>query len=128
LHDSKINGEISWFFDGIRKVKLGDPSNGYDAEAVVRSLDGAAEWLRATAVRLYPEGPSAPRYDGVSRSADGAGQRRPTPGAVNRLVPRCAHRVEPDLAAIAERYGPELPVNERLAGAPRLRTMRVEAC
>jgi hypothetical protein len=54
LHDSEINGEISWFFDGVRAVKLGDRSNGYDADAVVGSLDDAADWLRATADQLYP--------------------------------------------------------------------------
>jgi hypothetical protein len=54
LHDSEINGEISWFFDGVRAVKLGDRSNGYDANAVVGSLDDAADWLRATAIRTAP--------------------------------------------------------------------------
>ena len=33
LHDSEINGEIGWFFDGVWRVKLGDPWNGYVAEA-----------------------------------------------------------------------------------------------
>jgi hypothetical protein len=30
LHDSEINGEVSWFFDGIWRVKLGDEMNGID--------------------------------------------------------------------------------------------------
>jgi hypothetical protein len=62
LHDSEINGEIAWFFDGVWRVKLGDPDNSYDAEAVVSGLDDAAEWLRATAVRLYPDSTFAQRY------------------------------------------------------------------
>ena len=36
LHDSEINGEVSWFFDGVWRVKLGDEMNGFDAEATVR--------------------------------------------------------------------------------------------
>jgi hypothetical protein len=33
-------------------VKLGDPLNGYSAEAQVLNLDEAGEWLRKNAVRL----------------------------------------------------------------------------
>jgi hypothetical protein len=64
LHDSEITGEISWFFDQVWtvKLKLGDPPNGYDVEAVVSSLDEAAERLRATAIKLYPKSEFAERY------------------------------------------------------------------
>jgi hypothetical protein len=55
LHDSEITGEVSWFFDGAWQVKLGDPDNGYVVEAVVASDGAAAEWLRANAVRRYPQ-------------------------------------------------------------------------
>jgi hypothetical protein len=55
LHDSEINGEVSWFFDRVWQVRLGDPQNGYDAGSVVASIEEAAEWLRANAVRLYPD-------------------------------------------------------------------------
>jgi len=51
LHDSEINGEVSWFYDGPWRVKLGDEMNGFDAEGVVASPQEAAEWLRANAVR-----------------------------------------------------------------------------
>ena len=62
LHDSEINGEVSWFFDGTWRVKLGDPTNGFVAEAVVASVDEAAEWLRANAVRRYPQSRFAMMY------------------------------------------------------------------
>ena len=62
LHDSEINGSVSWFFDDVWKVTLGDPANGIDAEAVVASADEAAKWLRANAVRLYPDSTFAHRY------------------------------------------------------------------
>jgi len=32
LHDSEINGEIGWFYDGVWRANLGDPWNGYRAE------------------------------------------------------------------------------------------------
>jgi len=43
-------------------VKLGDQSNGYDAEAVVTGSDEAAEWLRETAGRLFPDSEFAKRF------------------------------------------------------------------
>jgi hypothetical protein len=54
LHDSEINGEVSWSYDGHWRVKLGDEINGVDAEAVVPNPQDTAEWLRANAVRRYP--------------------------------------------------------------------------
>jgi hypothetical protein len=54
LHDSEINGEVSWFYDGVWRLKLGDEANGFVAEVVVSSPRDAAEWLRANAVRRYP--------------------------------------------------------------------------
>ena len=54
LHDSEINGEVSWFYDGVWRVKLGHEQNGFVAEAMVSSPQEAAEWLRANAVRRYP--------------------------------------------------------------------------
>jgi hypothetical protein len=54
IHDSEINGEISWFYDGVWRVKLGDGENGFVAEAMVSSPQEAAEWLHANAVRRYP--------------------------------------------------------------------------
>jgi len=55
LPESEINGEVSWFFDGAWRVRLGDEMNGIDAEAMVASPEEAAEWLYANAVRLYPD-------------------------------------------------------------------------
>jgi hypothetical protein len=37
LHDSEINGSISWFYDGVWRVRLGDDANGVDAETPPRS-------------------------------------------------------------------------------------------
>jgi len=55
LHESEINGAVSWFYDGVSRVRFGDPHNGVDAEAVVGSVQEAVEWLRATAIKLYPD-------------------------------------------------------------------------
>jgi hypothetical protein len=62
LHDSEINGEVSWFYDGVWRVKLGDEANGFDAEDVVASPSDAAEWLRANAVRRFPFSEFAKRF------------------------------------------------------------------
>jgi hypothetical protein len=45
---------MSWFFDNVWSVFLGDPHNGYDAEETVYSAQEAAEWLRANGIRRYP--------------------------------------------------------------------------
>ena len=46
LHDSEINGEISWFFDDVWGVKIGDRLNGYQAEATFAAFPQAMGWLR----------------------------------------------------------------------------------
>jgi hypothetical protein len=55
LHDSEINGAVSWFIDGDWRVVLGYPLNGLDAEAMVASIGEAIEWFRSTAVQIYPD-------------------------------------------------------------------------
>jgi hypothetical protein len=62
LHDSEINGEIGWFYDGVWWARVGDELNGFGGEGRCRSLAEAAEWLRATAVRLYPDSVFAKRH------------------------------------------------------------------
>ena len=63
LHDSEINGEISWFYDGVwGGAKLGDLLNGYVAEASFNSLPEAVKWLRAKAIELYPDSVFAKEY------------------------------------------------------------------
>lgn len=53
LHDSEINGAVSWVYNDVWTVQLGDAVNEVAAEAVVGSAQEAAEWLRANAVRRY---------------------------------------------------------------------------
>jgi hypothetical protein len=62
LHDSEINGAVSWYYDGAWQVSLGDQTNGIVAEAVVASPQEAAEWLRANAVRRHPASGFAKRF------------------------------------------------------------------
>jgi hypothetical protein len=64
LHDSEINGKVSWFFDGVWTIKLNDPHSGYDAEADVSSPEEAADWLRETAIKLFPNSKFAKLYGG----------------------------------------------------------------
>jgi hypothetical protein len=54
LHDSEINGEIRWSYDGVWWVRLGDELNGYDAEGARSSLAEAVELPRLMAVKHYP--------------------------------------------------------------------------
>ena len=62
LHDSEINGGISWFYDNAWHVELGDALNGIAIGADVIGLDAAIEWLRAKAVRLYPDSHFAQKH------------------------------------------------------------------
>jgi hypothetical protein len=62
LHDSEINAEIGWCYDGVWYVKLGDQHNGVDVEGRCASLTEAAEWLRQKAVEFYPDSVFAKRH------------------------------------------------------------------
>jgi len=62
LHDSEIDGEISWFFDRVWGVRIGDRLNGYKAEASFSSLPQAMGWLRDKALELYPDSAFAKDY------------------------------------------------------------------
>lgn len=55
LHDSEINGGVTWFYDGCWDMTLGDPLNGIVAKSHELTIADAAEWLRATAVARYPD-------------------------------------------------------------------------
>jgi hypothetical protein len=150
LHDSEINGEVSvsWFFDRVWKMKLGDPLSGYDAEATVASIEEAAEWLRATAVRLYPDSEFAKLYSGfgpavvrpcsavtTARCADDARQRRCSSRAADRWVLsrshlRCSPRLPPSGRTGPCRDGRTLRLrydDPGMARATCLRRMRVAA-
>ncbi|HEV8031501.1 MAG TPA: hypothetical protein VGP42_10835 [Stellaceae bacterium] len=54
LHDSEINGEISWLYDGVYGAEVGDPSNGYAAKGTFASLPEAVKWLREKGDRDGP--------------------------------------------------------------------------
>ena len=54
LHDSEINGSVTWVHDRLWGVALGDPMSGVVAEGRVSSPNEAADWLRSHAVRRYP--------------------------------------------------------------------------
>jgi hypothetical protein len=62
LHDSEINGQIGWSYDGVWWVKLGDSINGYDAEGRCAYPDETAELLRRMAVKHYPHSAFAKKY------------------------------------------------------------------
>lgn len=55
LYDSEINFEVSGFYDAGFTVKLGDASDGYDAETTVRTWFEVEMWLREYAMKLYPD-------------------------------------------------------------------------
>ena len=62
LHHREINGAVSWLYDGVWRVTLGDEASGIDASAVVVGPKEAAEWLRANAVRRFPHSEFAKRF------------------------------------------------------------------
>jgi hypothetical protein len=54
--------EISWFFEDVWGVKIGDRLNGYKAEATFNSFPQAMHWLRDKALELYPDSEFAKDY------------------------------------------------------------------
>ena len=93
LHDSEINGEVAWFYDGVWHVKLGDGANGFVDEAVVASPSEAAEWLRANAVRHYPASrfamlfPRSANDPRARRRGDARAPEAMTPPQVPPVIP-----------------------------------------
>jgi hypothetical protein len=75
LHVSKVKASISLSCDGRVDVKLGDPLNGYDAEAKVDTLAEAAEWLRGKALMHYPRSEFSRKYPGFDRTQVNTGTR-----------------------------------------------------
>ena len=59
LHDSEINGELTWLFDRCWTARIGAPVH---AEASFNSLGQATEWLRDRAVEMYPDSPFAKEW------------------------------------------------------------------
>ena len=66
LYASETNAaiSISRLWDGGIDVKLGDPLNGYDAEAKVSTFREAVIWLRDNACSHYPDTEFARKYGG----------------------------------------------------------------
>lgn len=61
LYDSEINFEISTFWDAGFKWKLGDESNGFEAEGEARTMREAVEELVSAARIKFPNSAFATR-------------------------------------------------------------------
>ena len=55
LHASKIRVSISWLWDDVIHVRIGDPLKGPQYENRVETLAEAGEWLRDEAVKHFPD-------------------------------------------------------------------------
>lgn len=54
LYDSEINFELSCFWDGGFTAQIGDEVNGFVAKESFYKLNNALEWLKETAIKIYP--------------------------------------------------------------------------
>jgi hypothetical protein len=75
LHASSVRASISLSCDGRIDVKLGDPLNGYVAEAKADSSAEAAEWLRSKALMHYPRCEFSRKYTGCDQAHVNTGTR-----------------------------------------------------
>jgi hypothetical protein len=55
LQDSKINGMISWFFDGEWRWAIGDDLNGWKLAGKADSFDAAVRELAENAFAEFPQ-------------------------------------------------------------------------
>ena len=62
LYASEMNARIEWFFDGGFSVSLGDMLTGWKPTENFRSFAEAVDWLRAEAIKRYPESAFARKY------------------------------------------------------------------
>jgi hypothetical protein len=59
LHDSEISRTLDWLYDSAWHAEIGKPPH---AAADFDTGAEAVEWLRATAIRLYPDSPFAKKH------------------------------------------------------------------
>jgi hypothetical protein len=63
LYESEINYSVSCLWDGGYDVRLGDDLNGWDAEVTgLHSWRDIADWLKDSAIKLYPDSTFAKIY------------------------------------------------------------------
>jgi hypothetical protein len=55
LYASEINFKIATDWDGGWTVALGNEYSGFVAETTVATFDAACHWLRAEAIKRYPD-------------------------------------------------------------------------
>jgi hypothetical protein len=75
LSASRVSASICWLADGRIDVKLGDPLNGYDAEATLDTLAEAAEWLQGKILMHYPRSVFSRKYAGSDHAPVKIGTR-----------------------------------------------------
>ena len=61
LYASEINARLEWFYGGF-SVSLGDMLSGWKATDNFRTFTEAADWLRAAAIKRYPQSAFARKY------------------------------------------------------------------
>ena len=67
IHDSEINVEIAWLWDGGIDVRLGDKMNGYLAEQNVKAASEIVPWLQEAIAHFYPSSEYATALDAEIR-------------------------------------------------------------
>ncbi len=72
LHESEINGEVSWLFDGTFRARVGE------TEATLKSWAEAEQWLGERVMELYPDSVFAKGAKTITR-ANAARKRSPAP-------------------------------------------------
>lgn len=66
LYDSEINFRIKTFWDAGFDVRLGDTTNRFIAETNCYTLDEAIEFLKAEAIKHYPNSEFSIKYKELS--------------------------------------------------------------
>jgi len=78
LYASEINARIEWFYDGGFSVSLGDMLSGWKATNNLRTFAEAVDWLRAQAIKRYPESAFATKYwQGLPGAKENPRRREP---------------------------------------------------
>jgi hypothetical protein len=77
LHDSEINGEISWFFENVWGAKIGDKLNGYLAETRVAFAGSRGTMARVPPSRITGKGAAVMAASCVLASEHEEQQRNP---------------------------------------------------
>jgi len=89
FYDSEINVAIGWFWDGGIQIRLGDETNGFEAEETLPDVAAVIPWLQLAIAHFYPNSTYAQSLSPETRARAVASVFVPPQLYAREICPRC---------------------------------------